>query len=227
MRVPPHSFVSSSSRIPSEKTKSSLMTSSYLCFLLYSSSHLFIPPFSLVSCCLSLSTHSSPLPAPSLPPTQAAAVGNKILWETGFIPSLFPAPCYFCLTISSLSGRLSLPAANQLFPRLGSGSWHNKTRDDKGEKRKRKAFQIAAAAKTGTETPQLPWDALKVSAVGLTQRNKLPYARATGTASLGSLKGTFPASNPSKSPNTSIHLSPVRTDESCINPAPNAAVSHC
>lgn len=44
-----------------------------------------------------------------------------------------------------------------------------------------------------------------------------------GTVSPGSLKGTFPASNPSKSPNTSIHLSPACRDESCINPAPNAA----
>lgn len=143
-----------------------------------------------VSACLPIPPPSSP----SLPPTQAAAFGNKILWETGFIPSLFPAPRYFCLTISALSGRFSLPAANQLFPRLGRGSWHTKTRDDQGEKGKGKPSKLLLLQRLAHKHHSFPGmlsRSVQSDSPSATSCPPLEQQASRGAASLGSLKDTF------------------------------------
>lgn len=120
-----------------------------------------------------------------------------------------------------------MPAAKQLFPRLGRGSWHNKTRDDKGEKGKGKPpkllLLLQGLAHKHHSSPGMLSRSVQSDSPSATSCPPPEQQASRGTASFGSLKGTFPASNPSKSPNTSIHLSPACTDESCINPAPNGA----
>lgn len=139
-----------------------------------------------------------------------------------------PFPCSMLFPFNSqlnLSGRFSLPAANQLFPRLGRGSRSNKTRDDKGGKGKGKPSKLLLQqrlAHKSHSSPGMLSRSVQSDSPSATSCPPLEQQASGGTASLGSLKGTFPASDPSKSPNTSIHLSPVCTDESCINPAPNA-----
>lgn len=120
-----------------------------------------------------------------------------------------------------------MPAAKQLFPRLGRGSWHNKTRDDKGEKGKGKPpkllLLLQGLAHKHHSSPGMLSRSVQSDSPSATSCPPPEQQASRGTAFFGSLKGTFPASNPSKSPNTSIHLSPACTDESCINPAPNGA----
>lgn len=70
----------------------------HLCLLLYRSSHLFIPPFSfLLSCCLCLSTHSSPSQLPLCLPHRQQHLRIRFFEKEASFPPSFPPPMLFSL----------------------------------------------------------------------------------------------------------------------------------